>query len=174
MRLEKIQAEYLNELPSVDGVKSPWYNMPAGQEHYRLLRHIGQYYKSIIDIGTYQGFSAYALSESGLQVHTWDVTEHALEIKLPSNVRRWYGNCIYDNPRQLLESDFILLDVDHSGTFERKLIDFLISHEWKGTMILDDIHLDGSGMPRLWDWIKLEKYDISHLGHHSGTGLVYF
>ncbi len=39
--------------------------------------------------------------------------------------------------------------------------------------MLDDIKLNKS-MVNYWDSIKEEKFDISHVGHHSGTGLVIF
>jgi hypothetical protein len=29
-------------------------------------------------------------------------------------------------------------------------------------------------MKKYWDWIDEEKYDISSIGHWSGTGLVIF
>jgi hypothetical protein len=40
-------------------------------------------------------------------------------------------------------------------------------------MVRHDIKLNES-MVDYWNSVKEEKYDISHVGHHSGTGLVIF
>ena len=73
----------------------------------------------------------------------------------------------------ILGSKYIMLDTYHDGTFEKEFYDYLISINYKGYLLLDDIHLNFE-MERFWDSITKEKYDISNLGHITGTGLVIF
>jgi hypothetical protein len=49
----------------------------------------------------------------------------------------------------------------------------LISINYKGYLLLDDIHLNFE-MERFWGSITKEKYDITNIGHITGTGVVYF
>ena len=44
---------------------------------------------------------------------------------------------------------------------------------WEGYLVLDDIHLNDP-MKEFWNQIDNEKYDITPMGHWSGTGLVIF
>ena len=64
---------------------------------------------------------------------------------------------------------------------EREIIAFLISKSWTGILLLDDILdnwtplLSGASpkaMLSFWNSIEYEKYDLSNIGHYSGTGLV--
>ena len=45
--------------------------------------------------------------------------------------------------------------------------------KYKGYLMLDDIYYNDA-MRNFWSSIVEEKYDISNIGHHSGTGLVIF
>ena len=73
-----------------------------------------------------------------------------------------------------LRCPFIFLDTDHDGIFENPFYDYLCNINWKGILLLDDIHSSSKQMDDFWERIKKEKHDISSLGHWSGTGLVYF
>jgi len=64
-------------------------------------------------------------------------------------------------------------NTDHDGIFEIHFHKYLQNIKYKGLLMLDDIKLNKS-MVNYWDSIKEEKFDISHVGHHSGTGLVIF
>jgi len=167
MGIAGMTCEMLNELPDY-GVKSPWFNLPAGQEHYRLLRYLGHHFERCGDIGTYQGYSALALSEGCKNVISWDVRNNEL-FHGETSIDFRIGDCTKDP--DLLKCDLIVLDVDHSGKFEKRLIDHLLLMDWHGTIIADDIYL-----PTLrpwWDSLQAEKYDITHIGHYTGTGLIY-
>ena len=39
--------------------------------------------------------------------------------------------------------------------------------------MFDDIHLSRK-MDNFWDGLKNEKYDLTEIGHHSGTGIAIF
>jgi hypothetical protein len=49
----------------------------------------------------------------------------------------------------------------------------LVSIGYTGYLLLDDIHLNFE-MERFWGSITKEKYDITNIGHLTGTGVVYF
>ena len=54
------------------------------------------------------------------------------------------------------------------------MISKLIEMDFKGILLLDDIHLNPE-MQSFWDWIPVgRKVDLTRLGHHSGTGAVLF
>ena len=73
----------------------------------------------------------------------------------------------------LMKSPLIMLDTDHEGPFEHKAYQYLKDINWKGYLLLDDIHLNAP-MKEFWNQIDNEKYDITSMGHWSGTGLVIF
>jgi hypothetical protein len=45
--------------------------------------------------------------------------------------------------------------------------------KWNGLLLLDDINFN-EPMNQFWNNISEEKYDITKIGHWSGTGLVNF
>ena len=64
-------------------------------------------------------------------------------------------------------------DTFHNGDFETEFVNYLTEIKYKGLVLFDDIHLNKE-MQDFWDGLKLEKYDITEIGHFSGTGLVNF
>jgi hypothetical protein len=66
-----------------------------------------------------------------------------------------------------------MLDTKHDGVFEQEFFDFLVKENYNGIVLFDDIHLN-SQMKNFWSNIELEKYDITNIGHWSGTGVVVF
>ena len=46
-----------------------------------------------------------------------------------------------------------------------------MKESYKGFVLLDDIKLN-TGMYDFWNNIEEEKYDLSDIGHETGTGLV--
>lgn len=168
--IEEIKLEDLNALEPVAN-SSPWYNMNAGQEHYRLLRYISPHYDLVYDVGTYHGFSALALS-GAKKVITCDI-EDSQTVILPENVAYREGDCL--NDPELLKAELILLDTFHDGKFESDFLNFLDQSKYKGILIMDDIHLNNE-MQRIWHEVQLnhKAFDITHIGHYTGTGLVYY
>lgn len=174
--------EYTKWVPS----HTAYFSHDAGQEHYRLLTFLAGLLhntstKPMIDIGTYFGFSALALSSSpSSYVITYDVVdcipdEHddCLTIKSKTNIDFRITDCLNDIDT-LCDADLICLDVDpHDGQQETEIIDALQETGYKGLLVLDDIHLN-EDMERFWNSIKLPKIDVTKYGHHSGTGLVVF
>jgi hypothetical protein len=143
-------------------------------EHYDLLSTISQQYNNIriYDIGTYKGQSALALSSNQTNlVISYDI-RYFVHVKQPSNMEVRIGNFYHDS--EMLKSPLIMFDIDpHNGNDERQFVDNLISQNYKGTVVFDDIHLN-DGMKKFWSSITQEKHDYTHLGHWSGTGVVIF
>lgn len=147
-----------------------------GQEHYKLLAYISTQYNNsiLLDIGTYKGCSALALSYNPTnQVKSFDIRQGLRNISgHPDNVEFIVDNILNKEYEPLLIlSKFIILDTDHLGPFEYEFYNHLKTIGYKGVLLLDDIKLNAE-MIQFWNSITDEKYDISNIGHHSGTGLV--
>lgn len=157
------------------GYPNNWFFMEAGQEHYRLLAYIGSLYKSktLLDIGSYQGNSAIALAHSGNKIISYDLdTQPIIEKIKNDNIKFIKGDILADN-NLILASPFIMLDTYHNGDFEQEFVDHLINIKYKGLVMFDDIHLNNE-MSNFWNGLKNEKFDLTEIGHFSGTGLVIF
>lgn len=161
-----------------NGYPNSWFFMEAGQEHYRLLAYIGSLYKgqTLLDIGTYQGNSAIALSHNkNNDVISYDLKPQPIIGKIKSkNTKFKIGNILELGFKEIILScPFIMLDTFHNGDFEAEFVNYLTEIKYKGLVLFDDIHLN-KPMQDFWNGLKLEKYDITEIGHFSGTGLVRF
>lgn len=153
-----------------------YYLGAPGQEHYKLLAHYSMQFNDsvLLDIGTYKGCSALALSYNPKnQVKSFDIRPGLRNISNhPANIEFIVDNILNKEYESLIiSSKLILLDTDHLGDFEREFYTHLKSIKYKGLLLLDDIKLN-SPMISFWESITDQKYDISNIGHHSGTGLV--
>jgi hypothetical protein len=172
--VNKITALTLEELNIIDLSSfkgQTWLHMEAGYEHYRLLAYISTLFKNktLLDIGTYKGDSSTALTYSGKnKVISFDLKDH-LEYVNP-NVKYNIGN-ILDFPDIVKSASFILLDTFHEGEFEMEFINFLNKINYKGLVMFDDIKLN-EPMQNVWNSINKEKYDLTNIGHQTGTGLA--
>jgi predicted O-methyltransferase YrrM len=159
-----------------------YFDLEAGKEHYRLLGFLAEKIGGdfVVDIGTYMGLSALALSTTGTKVITYDICDWIPEVdvvqksvKTKENVEFRVANCLHDM-EELVKADFIVLDVDpHDGCQEPVIMDRLEKHGFKGVLFLDDIHLNAE-MHAFWNDIKQTKFDLSPYGHHSGSGVVVY
>jgi len=149
-------------------------SLPSGNAHYRILSAISNLFNNcnIFDIGTNACRSAIALSTNkSNKIISYDV-EQCLDINpVLENVDFILGNAIKDI--RINESPLIMLDVNHDGLYEDIVYNHLHSINWKGILLLDDIHLN-EPMKTFWSNITEQKYDITSVGAWSGTGLVYF
>jgi|688.fasta_scaffold1247472_1 hypothetical protein len=149
----------------------------AGTEHYKLLAYISTLYNNtiLIDIGTNRGCSSLALSYNpNNTVESFDLYELKELSFLPNNINYNIDNILSNKYENMIkQSPFIMLDTYHDGIFEREFYEFLQSINWKGMLLLDDILLNRP-MQEFWSDIKHEKYDISDIGHITGTGIVIF
>ncbi len=180
-KILKVTADELNQinlskyLKTTDnqGFPKSWFYMDAGLEHYRLLAYISKLYNGVtlLDIGSYQGSSAIALSfNKKNKVISYDIEQQPeiVEINIP-NIKFIKGNVLKDE----ITAPFILIDTYHDGTFEQDFVNHLVKINYKGLVMFDDIHLNEE-MSNFWNGLKNEKYDLTEIGHHSGTGIVIF
>ena len=155
--------------------------------YYAILSHLSTYFNNsvIVDLGTHRGESAAALAyNKSNKVYTYDISlrEEAADI-LKNN---WSGMAMLEGvlPKSdkeiFLSSELIFMDVDpHDGVQEDKVLNFLISNNWKGIMVCDDIGTGREfekenshpGMRDWWNAINLPKYNISKNYYASGTGM---
>ena len=176
--IEKILSVTREELNEIDlseftGVQH-WFNLEAGQEHYRLLAYISTLFRNriLLDIGTYKGDSARALSyNENNEVVSYDLSSQPeIDHIRIENIEFRIAN-ILDHPDLILYSPFILLDTFHNGDFEQEFMNRLIELDYHGLVMFDDIHLNRQ-MQTFWDGITQDKWDLTHIGHHTGTGIV--
>ncbi len=158
----------------IDAEARGFFILEPGQEHYKLLAYLSTLQDGIeiSDIGTYKGCSALVLSYNDKnRVFSYDISDMVKIFNQPDNIE---FRIIQDSyHKDILKSKLICLDTIHDGIHEKEVIDFLIKNNWKGILILDDIH-HFPEQNKLWNSIKLRKEDITHLGHWSGTGIIYF
>lgn len=163
----------VDELNAITLPDFPNMNQVAGKEHYKLLAWLSSTgsFKTIYDVGSYKGYSALALAHNPkVNVISWDVADQIDPEVKRKNITFKKGDVLKD--KKLLKADLILLDTYHDGSFERKFYEH-IKGKFKGILILDDIKLNGA-MVDFWESITEPKNDITHLGHYTGTGIVYF
>lgn len=158
----------------------------CGEQHYRLLAYLSSSVDNaiIIDIGTHRGQSALALSYNPTNiVHTFDIECRVTNdgIKNASNIKFHMDNLFDTNGREkwketILQSSFIFLDVDpHNGTMEIDMYRYLENIGYNGFVICDDIWQFKDMRDIFWYQIPYcHRYDLTELGHHSGTGIFTF
>jgi hypothetical protein len=170
--LDQINTSHINNYSLYHDIS--YYHGQSGREHYRLLMYISSLFNNSIlfDIGTNKCMSALALSNNNTnKVKTYDIIKVAPEYPSVNNIEYILGDSTED--KNLINSNFVFLDVAHDGTYEDKFYDYLRKINWKGFLLLDDIHLNDP-MKTFWNRITEEKYDLTGKGHWSGTGLVVF
>ena len=149
----------------------------AGGEPYKLYSFISNQYNNItiLDIGSYFGNSAIALSDNKTNtIISYDIQEHGQTNIVRKNISWKLQEFREDNSIDYKNIPVILIDVDpHDGIQEIEMVNFLREKQWSGLLILDDIHLN-ENMNDFWQSFKEPKEDLTSFGHHSGTGVVYF
>jgi hypothetical protein len=158
----------------------------SGEQHYMLLAYLSTLFnnKNIIEIGTHLGESAIALSYNKNNViYTFDILDNvSKEKKQVENIKFIIDDVMTDYKTRdkwkelILSSVFIFLDVDsHNGSAEYDFYLFLKENNYNGFVVCDDIWYFKEMRDNFWYKIDYEyKYDISHLGHWSGTGIITF
>jgi hypothetical protein len=169
------------------------FNQEPGKQHYRLLSQLASHYtgKTIIDIGTHKGSSAFALSITpetacANKIISFDIVNNVsveMQNLLESrNVVLSLDNLMLKETREsplwkpiLLESAFIFLDIDpHEGSMEYEFYLFLRDNDYKGFVICDDIWYFKGMRDNFWYKIPLyDKLDVTDSGHWSGTGILF-
>lgn len=146
-------------------------------EHYGLLKYLSWLKDNqiILDLGTSRGHSALALSQNfNNKVITYDLIKESNLLDGIRNIERKILDANQETLEIIGSADLILLDIDpHEGRQEITFYNRLKNSDFVGILLCDDIHLN-SAMDNFWNQIQEEKYDLTEIGHWSGTGLVNF
>lgn len=166
--------------------KSQYYKK-SGIQEYRLYSYLSTWFNNciILDIGTYQGTSAIALSHNDSNtVKSYNINDNIKNIHHPiytkKNIEFYIENgvSVINNltKEDICNIKIIMIDTEHYGDEEQKMIDKIISLNYSGIIILDDIHHPNPElkplMEKLWNNITYKKYDLTKYGHYSGTGII--
>ena len=180
--LSSIQ-EYLNWNPTYKDFLSK----KPGEEHYKLMYYMAKLISQvnsapqISDIGTLYGSSALCFSAAhpSIQVTTYDilnVVPNVQGIKTVNNVTNIKRKIMSGqlDIHNISKSQLVLLDIDpHEGSEEVKFVQLLLDAGFKGILMVDDINLN-EGMKKFWAGVTLPKYEVTDIGHWTGTGLIVF
>ena len=181
------------------------YKDSFGFHYYSILAYLSTLFNDsiIVDLGTLYGNSAAALaSNKSNKIYTYDIESRdeaisKFKLKEFENIEYIITNCIEDNWQRrtdrdiFLSSKLIFLDVDPAdgnikGAQENKVLNFLISNNWKGILVCDDIgakwidefrDVAYTTLPirEWWDSIDLPKFNIiSNYSSPTGTGIICF
>ena len=165
-------------------VSLEYYDRLAGDQEYRLYSYLSQFFNDsfILDIGTCDGRSAVALSyNESNTVLSFDIVNRIKDnnhiIYSKPNLKfntNFTLDCI--TPEIIKNTKIVMIDIDHHGVNEMKIIEKLELLNFSGLIILDDItkHPDPTvnlEMNNLWKSIPYTKYDVTKYGHWSGTGI---
>lgn len=151
-----------------------YFHEKSGREHFRLLMHISKLFNKqlLFDYKTDKCIAAAALSSSLTnRVNSYDTTKKLFSNPILPGVKYCYGHVISDP--DLIKSHFIFLDNGGDTDDTNVIFNHLRKINWRGLVILDDI-LVSDNMKKFWNDIPEEKYDISNIGHWSGSALINF
>jgi predicted O-methyltransferase YrrM len=185
MKIKKPTLKQLNKIDYTDfeplvekSTHKKYFLDVPGKEHYKLLSYISSIAKKgslLIDLGTYKGLSARALSyNKDVNVITYDINGNSIEKQLIDTDNIEF-KCMdgLEDLETILKADFIFLDVDpHDGAKELRFIKAIFEGGYKGQILCDDIKLN-TPMRNMWEGLEYKKEDWSDIGHHSGTGMIY-
>lgn len=155
----------------------PNWDFRPGQCEYALYAVIANLFEdtTILEIGTGGGGSTFAFATNKTnKVITYDLQRRAEWLRQEPNVDVRIGDFMQD------EIDYdkislIMIDVDpHDAIQEPVMLDFLEKKGFRGLLLLDDIGPDWPAMNSWWNGLTHEKFDLTDVGHFSGTGLLNF
>jgi len=161
-------------------------------QHYHLLPIVinALNCKKVIEIGTFLGASSKSiLLNTDAKVITFDLIPY--EQISPKgylhqddlSLLRFRQECIdlgdkknfNEIENEFYDCDLIFLDGPKDGSFEQKFLNNIITlceHKSMSIYVLiDDIRV--SSMVSVWNKITYPKFDLTSIGHWSGTGLVH-
>jgi hypothetical protein len=155
-------------------------NMPAGKEHYKLLAYLSTVLncKNITEIKTGYTLGTTALSYSGNKtVNSYDIyswlPDNETTIEQKSNVKLYVTDYMDHIDNMIIDCDLIVIDIDHSGTTEKSILDALRAKNYQGLVFLDDTNLNPE-MKKFVENIPEKTIDITPYGHWSGNHLIVF
>ena len=153
---------------------------PPGDSPFKLYAYLSTLFnkKIILDVGTEYGNSALSFSyNESNKVISYNIIEQGASRINKENITWKVMDFRNDDTIDYDNVEVICIDVDpHDGKQEVEMIQFLKDKKWSGILLLDDIHKDHQ-MDNFWnslDFSEDVKYDITPIGHSSGTGVILF
>ena len=153
---------------------------PPGDSPFKLYAYLSTLFnnKIILDVGTEYGNSALSFSyNESNKVISYNIIEQGASSISKENITWKVMDFRNDDTIDYDNVEVICIDVDpHDGKQEVEMIQFLKDKKWSGILLLDDIHKDHQ-MDNFWnslDFSEDVKYDITSIGHSSGTGVILF
>lgn len=176
-KINKIDVSFIGDY-CLNKQEIPGLSGECGRESYKLYTFLStQFNNSVfLDVGTCFGNSAIALSYNPTnQVISYDLQDLGAPTISKENITWKIMDFMNDKSIDYDKVSLILIDVDpHDGKQEPGMIQYLKDIGWSGLLLFDDIHLNPE-MEAFWNSFPEEdRYDLTHLGHWSGTGLVKF
>lgn len=155
------------------------WDVRPGMCEYVLYSHLAKQFKNtiILDVGTGGGGSSKSLADNlHNKVISFDVSKR-MDIPMSPNVEYRIGDFMKDDTIDYSIVSIIMIDVDpHDGIQEKEMVKFLEEEKkWSGILLMDDTDTDTfPEFKKYWQELNYEKYDLTDVGHHSGTGLINF
>ena len=168
-------------------IDSRFYSEKSGTQEYRLYSYLTTFFNDsiILDIGTFDGRSALALSHNERnKVISYDIVDGInnkdYKIYNKPNIEFKIKNVLDDLNEELIKKvKIVMIDIDHYGTIELEIINRLYYLGFSGIILVDDVfhhphQTINQKMAQLWADINpnLKKYDVTRYGHWSGTGII--
>jgi hypothetical protein len=159
---------------------SPPTYVTAENEPYRLLRYMSDKLdmEYIMDFGVATGNSAIVLAfnrknfiyaiDTNLMPSINDFKDLPIQMAIAHTM-------LLSTELQIAtkHSALISLDISHNGKDEIQFYKQIKKWGFAGMMICDDIHLNKE-MELFWALVTEPKYDLTDVGHVTGTGLIDF
>ena len=146
-------------------------------EHYRTLKYLSYQFDNswLLDLGTRAGASAICLaSNQSNKVMSVDITdkerkEHNFDFSNFPNIE-----FVLDGAQGVPSSFYdrfslILIDLDHNGKTEERILRKIKTSSFTGVLILDDI-IKFRALKVEWNNITYPKQILDY-AHHTGTGI---
>jgi hypothetical protein len=185
VQLEKLRPYLLSDRIPQESVDS--FFAKCSKEHFRLLAYMSTLVNNstIINLHTNGGYEALALSYNETNtVITFDMYDSATNVNLSdrNNIRQITGVSLLNETSRnqwrdtILQSAFIFVDIEpHNGEEEFQIYNYLATIGYSGFVIYDDIWYFKPMRNNLWYRIPENiRYDLTEVGHWSGTGVVNF
>lgn len=177
--IDAIDLTPLNQYVEWNKNNFQYFNLEGGKEHYKILAYFSKTLKckKLVDIGTYLGFSSVALSyDDSKTVETYDIfnwlpDDGTITCENKENIITNCSDYMSNIEEIIKDCEFILIDIDHTGTTEREIMDLLRKANYKGLVMLDDTNLN-EPMKKFVEEIPELKVDITKVSHWSGSQIV--
>lgn len=150
-------------------------------QHYRFLIYMSWQFSNarFLDLGTRGGMSAICLADNpSNNVISVDITDHYRKENISDfssykNIKFVISKAEEFPIPFYKDFDLILIDLDHSGRSEGKILRKLQESKFSGILVLDDINFKYKQLKAIWSNISKPKRLLEY-AHHSGTGVVSF